>query len=65
MDEKLRTAPIGPRVTVRYRLEDGSATDAVGPIVERDDETIVVETRRRGEVRIVLATVIAARIIPS
>lgn len=64
MEEKLRTAPIGQRVTVRYRLPDGSATDAVGPITERDTETLVVETRRRGEVRIRFETVIAARIIP-
>lgn len=65
MDQKLRTAPIGQRVTVRYRLPDGSATDAVGPITERDDETLVVETRRRGAVRIRFDTVIAARIIPA
>lgn len=65
MDEKLRTAPMGQRVTVRYRLPDGSATDAVGPITERDENTFVVETRRRGEVRISFETVIAARIIPA
>lgn len=65
MDEKLRTAPIGQRVTVRFRLPDGSATDAVGPIIDRDEETLVVETRRRGQVRIRFETVIAARIIPA
>lgn len=65
MDQKLRAAPIGQKVTVRYRLPDGSATDAVGPITERDEQTITVETRRRGAVRIELATVIAARIIPA
>lgn len=65
MDEKLRTATIGQRVTVRFRLPDGSATDAVGPIIDRDEETLVVETRRRGQVRIRFETVIAARIIPA
>ncbi|TRY18042.1 ferrous iron transport protein A [Tessaracoccus rhinocerotis] len=64
MTDKLRSAPIGQRVTVRFRLEDGSATDAVGPLTERDEETLVVETRRRGAVRIRFDTVIAARIIP-
>ncbi|MCC2593687.1 hypothetical protein LKO27_09755 [Tessaracoccus sp. OS52] len=58
-----REVPIGQRVTVRFLLDDGSATDAVGPVTERDEETFVVATKRRGEVRIRYDRVVAARVI--
>lgn len=64
MSERMREVPLGQKVTIRHRLDDGAASDAVGPVVERDEDTIVVETRRRGRVRIRLESIIAARIIP-
>ncbi|WP_245633668.1 ferrous iron transport protein A [Amycolatopsis jejuensis] len=54
--------PLGTRVVVRYRIE-GGFTDALGPLVARDDETCTVETKR-GPVVIPLAAVVAAKPVP-
>ena len=61
--EFLRSIPIGTRVVVRYRLEDGRATDALGHLRARDAGHVVVETRR-GLDSVALATVIAAKEVP-
>lgn len=58
----LRSAPIGARVVVRYRLGDG-ATDALGDLVARTDTACTVRTRR-GDVVVALAAVVAARPVP-
>jgi len=61
--ELLRGIPIGTRVVVRYLLEDGRATDALGHLRSRDAEHVAVETKR-GLDTVVLATVIAAKEVP-
>ncbi|HEX5729331.1 hypothetical protein [Microbacterium sp.] len=62
-DEFLRSIPIGTRVVVRYRLDDGRATDALGHLRARDAEHVVVETKR-GPDSVALSTVIAAKEVP-
>ena len=62
-DEFLRSIPIGTRVVVRYLLDDGRATDALGHLRARDAEHVVVETKR-GLDTVALATVIAAKEVP-
>lgn len=56
---------IGMRVVVRYRIADAEhgLTDAVGDVLELDAEAVVVATRR-GDVRIPLADVVAAKPVP-
>ncbi len=57
---------VGGRVSVRYRLPEGAsagATDALGTLVERDEEHLTIETRR-GPVRVTRADVIAAKDVP-
>ena len=62
-DEFLRSIPIGTRVVVRYRLDDGRATDALGRLLARDAEHVVVATRR-GTDSVALSMVIAAKEVP-
>jgi hypothetical protein len=63
--EWLTGVPVGSRVVVRYLIEGGDrATDALGPLVERGEEHLVVETRRYGPVRIAVADVVAAKPVP-
>ena len=59
----LRTTPAGTRVVVRYRLPDGSATDALGWLHVSDETHCVVATKR-GLETITLADVIAAKEVP-
>ena len=61
--ELLRSIPIGTRVVVRYSLEDGGATDALGYLRARDAEHVVVETKR-GPDTVALERVIAAKEVP-
>lgn len=56
----LAAVPEGERVTVRHRLPDGRATDAVGTLVSRDATTVTLLTRR-GEVTIPLGSVLVHR----
>lgn len=61
---RLMALPLGTRVVVRYLIENGDrATDALGYLLERDDEHVVVETRR-GPEQIVLADVLLAKPVP-
>jgi hypothetical protein len=56
--------PLGTRVVVRYLIEGGQrASDALGVLVERDDTTVVVQTRR-GPERIALADVLLSKPVP-
>ena len=59
----IRLPTPGHRVVVRYLLPDGQATDALGDLVSVTAEEVVVETRR-GTVRIVGDTIIAATEVP-
>lgn len=57
---------VGSRVSVRYRLPEGAeagATDAVGILVSRDDETLVIDAKR-GPVTVRRADVVAAKDVP-
>ncbi len=53
----------GTRVTVRYLLPDGRATDALGYLLSIDDTHCVVDTKR-GNDRIALQRIIAAKAVP-
>ena len=54
---------VGNRVVVRYRLDDGQATDALG-ILLSVDETHVVVAAKRGDTTIARARIIAAKEVP-
>ncbi|GAB3537405.1 hypothetical protein GCM10027403_21540 [Arthrobacter tecti] len=58
----LATLPLGTRVVVRYRIEDG-LTDALGDLVARDGVSCTVHGRR-GAVVVPLDAVIAAKPVP-
>lgn len=55
--------PGGTRVSIRYLLPDGMATDAVG-WVHVSDATHVVVATKRGLETIELATIVAAKEVP-
>ena len=59
----LLTLPVGTRVVVRYRLDDG-LTDALGELVQIDEQTCTVRTRRHGDVVVPLVLVTAAKPVP-
>lgn len=60
----LRSFPLGTRVVVRYLIEDGErATDALGVLLERTEEHVVIETRR-GPETVPLAEVLLAKQVP-
>lgn len=54
--------PIGGRVTVRHRIP-GGVTDALGQLVDADPLALTVRTRR-GDIRVPLANVTAAKQVP-
>lgn len=62
---ELRALPLGTRVVVRYRLDDGvhAATDALGDLIAVDHERCTVATRR-GEVVIAIADILMAKTVP-
>ena len=53
----------GARVVVRYMLETGQATDALGVLLSADDEIVVVDGVR-GEERIAVHDIVAAKEVP-
>lgn len=60
----LLTLPVGTRVVVRYLIEEGErATDALGVLLERTDDEVVIQTRR-GPERVPLAQVLLAKPVP-
>ncbi len=62
--QRLRTIPLGTRVVVRYLIEEGErATDALGELVERTEEQVVIQTRRGLEV-VPMAQVLLAKPVP-
>ena len=61
--EFLRGIPLGTRVVVRYLIDDGRATDALGRLRSRDAAHVVIETKR-GPDTVPLAAVIAAKEVP-
>lgn len=64
-EESLRDVPVGQRVTVRRRLEDGRPTDTVGILTGSDEESVTLETRQ-GPVRVTLSSVqVFKRVVPA
>jgi hypothetical protein len=61
--EFIKQQPSGTRVVVRYRLEDGRATDALG-FLHVSDETHCVVATKRGLETIAFADMIAAKEVP-
>lgn len=62
--DRLLSIPIGTRVVVRYLIEDGErATDALGELLERTDDEVVIQTRR-GPERVPLDQVLLAKPVP-
>lgn len=59
---RLQTLPLGSRVVVRYRIEDG-LTDALGYLTEISQTECTVQTRS-GDVVIALELVQAAKPVP-
>ena len=59
----LSSAPMGMRVVIRYRLEDGRATDVLG-FVSASDASAIVVASTRGLETVQYSTVIAAKEIP-
>lgn len=55
--------PAGTRVVVRYRLDDGRATDALGWVHVSDATHCVIATKR-GLETIALADIIASKEVP-
>ena len=58
-----RTWPIGARVVVRRRLDEGGYSDVLGRLLEADDGGVLVATRR-GEVRVPARSIAVGKIVP-
>ena len=64
-EESLTSVPVGQRVTVRRRLDDGRPTDTVGVVTAHDEESVTLETRQ-GPLRVMLSTVqVFRRVTPA
>ncbi|MGK3957012.1 hypothetical protein ACLKOZ_12540 [Arthrobacter sp. R4] len=61
--EFLASAAPGTRVVVRYRIAGGGLTDALGHLVDTDDDGCTVRTRQ-ADVVIPLELVVAAKEVP-
>lgn len=61
--QKLKQLALGSRVVVRYRIDGGLLTDALGFLTAVDDATCTVQTRS-GDVVVPLADVRAAKAVP-
>lgn len=61
-DQSLGDVPLGQRVTVRRRSDDGRPTDTVGVVTGGDEESVTLETRQ-GPVRVMLSTVQVFRLV--
>lgn len=62
---ELRALPLGTRVVIRYRLhgEEQGATDALGELTAIDEFSCTVATKR-GDARIRIADIVAAKTVP-
>lgn len=62
--DRLLSIPIGTRVVVRYLIENGErATDALGELLDRTEDEVVIQTRR-GPERVPLDQVLLAKPVP-
>ena len=55
--------PVGTRVVIRYRVAEGGFSDALGDLVEADEDAAVVLTRR-GRVRVAAADAVVGKPVP-
>ncbi len=55
---------VGRRVTVRHRLDDGSATDVVGRVLQADDRGLVLERRDGSTTPVRGDRVVALKVVP-
>ncbi|MDE0573120.1 hypothetical protein ON058_06805 [Demequina sp. B12] len=53
----------GARVVVRYLIPSGEATDALGELLSRDEQEVVVDGVR-GVERIAISQIVAAKEVP-
>ncbi|WP_061965739.1 putative acetyltransferase [Demequina aurantiaca] len=53
----------GTRVVVRYLIDTGQATDALGELLSADEHTVVIDGVR-GVERIAVADIVAAKRVP-
>ncbi|MGG5171101.1 hypothetical protein ACQR35_02830 [Pseudarthrobacter sp. J1738] len=64
----LVSAPLGTRVVVRHRLDDGALSDALGELSARDytaaESPRIVVSSRSGEISILLDRVTLAKPVP-
>jgi len=55
--------PLGTRVSVRSRADDGWLNDAVGDLTARADGVLTIETRK-GPKQVEVARIVAWRVVP-
>lgn len=60
---RIDEVPIGTRVSVRSRADDGWLNDAVGEVSARADGVLTVETRK-GPKQVVISRVTAWKVVP-
>lgn len=58
-----RTWQPGMRVVVRHRIDGGMLSDALGELVQVDDDALVIATRR-GPVRVPIADITLGKRVP-
>ena len=58
-----RTWPIGARVVVRRRLDEGGYSDVLGHLLASDADGVLVDTRR-GEVHVPADRIAVGKIVP-
>lgn len=58
-----REWPVGTRVVIRYRLPEGGYSDALGELIEADESSAVVATRR-GPVRVAADDAVVGKPVP-
>lgn len=61
-EESLAAVPVGQRVTVRRRADDGRPTDTVGVVTAHDEESVTLETRQ-GPLQVLLSSVQVFRLV--
>ncbi|MEE6283106.1 putative acetyltransferase [Georgenia sunbinii] len=55
--------PVGTRVVIRYRLAEGGYSDALGDLLEADEDSALVATRR-GPVRVSASDAVVGKKVP-
>jgi hypothetical protein len=61
--QEVDSAAVGRRVSIRYRLPDGKASDVVGVLEEFNERRLAVRNRRGQIVTVARSDVVASRIV--